>query len=368
MNETNVEPDAVVRESSTGQPLIVCTTLNSSPSWRWFAPRFGKARWEFFGGKPRNWLERTIKRPALAQWRACWESIQTARREHAALVISHDARVTFRCAQSARLQGLRIPHVAWGFNFTTLPRGAYRRLMASTFTQVDRFITYSTMERSLYADYFGIDPARIEVLLWGVGQPLVEPADTPLEPGDYICAVGGNARDYRALFAAMAQVPEIPLVAVLRPENVAGLEVPPNVRLHFNLPIGRTNNILAFSRFMVLPLAGSQVPCGHVTLVAAMHLKKAMIISNSQGVSDYVQDGVNSLLVPVGDATALASRIRELWNDPGRSAHGRRGASVRRRELFGGTDRQSLEAGLARLWIAGVASTRTPRGGKRGHH
>jgi hypothetical protein len=31
-----------------------------------------------------------------------------------------------------------------------------------------------------------------------------------------------------------------------------------------------------------------------------------------------VQDGVNSLLVPVGDATALASRIRELWNDPAR--------------------------------------------------
>jgi glycosyltransferase involved in cell wall biosynthesis len=44
-----------------------------------------------------------------------------------------------------------------------------------------------------------------------------------------------------------------------------------------------------------------------------------MIITNSQGVSDYVQDGVNSLLVPVGDATALATRIRELWNDPARS-------------------------------------------------
>ena len=66
MNETNVEPDAGVRESSTGQPLIVCTTLISDPSWRWFAPRFGQTRWEFFGVKPRNWLERTIKRPALA--------------------------------------------------------------------------------------------------------------------------------------------------------------------------------------------------------------------------------------------------------------------------------------------------------------
>ena len=70
---------------------------------------------------------------------------------------------------------------------------------------------------------------------------------------------------------------------------------------------------------MVLPLAGSEVPCGHVTLVAAMHLKKAMVISNSLGVSDYVQDGVNSLVVPVGDATALACSISELWNDPRRS-------------------------------------------------
>jgi glycosyltransferase involved in cell wall biosynthesis len=318
MNESNTEMDADVRKSCTGQPLIVCTSLNNS-SWRWFAPRFAQTRWEFFGVKPRNLLERKIKRPALASWRACWESIRTARREQAALVISHDARITFRCAQAARVQRVRIPHVAWGFNFTTLPRGAHRRLMASTFTQVDRFIAYSTMERSLYANYFGIDPARIDVVLWGVGRPHVEPVDTPLEPGDYICALGGNARDYRALFTAMAQVPEIPLAAVLRPENVAGLEVPPNVRLHFNVPSGRANNILAFSRFMVLPLAGSDVPCGHVTLVAAMHLKKAMIISNSLGVSDYAQDGVNCLLVPVGDAAALAFRIRELWNDPPRA-------------------------------------------------
>ncbi len=62
MYETIVEPDAAVRESSTGQPLIVCTTIISSPSWRWFAPRFDKARWEFFWVEPRNWLERTIER------------------------------------------------------------------------------------------------------------------------------------------------------------------------------------------------------------------------------------------------------------------------------------------------------------------
>jgi glycosyltransferase involved in cell wall biosynthesis len=175
------------------------------------------------------------------------------------------------------------------------------------------------MERMVYADYFGLDPARIEVALWGVRPPELEPPDSPLERGEYVCAMGGNARDYRTLFAAMARLPEVPLVAVVRPENVAGLEVPANVRLHYNLPRGQASNILGYSRFMVLPLAGSDVPCGHVTLVAGMFLGKAMIVTNSKGVLDYVEDGVNSLLVPVGDIDALAGRIRELWDDPERA-------------------------------------------------
>jgi glycosyltransferase involved in cell wall biosynthesis len=319
MNVSSVEKATETHRLIADRPLVVCATIGLDLSWKWFGPVFDRIRWEFFGANPRSWLERNVPRPSLSSWRACWEAIRTAQRQQAALVFSHDARITFRCAQSMRIQGARIPHVAWGFNFTSLPRGPLRRLMASAFTQVERFIVYSTMERSLYADYFGIDPSRIDVVLWGVGQPRVEPADVPLEQGDYICALGGNARDYRTLLAAMARVPEIPLVAILRPANVAGLKVPPNVRLHFNIPNGHANNILAYSRFMVLPLAGSDVPCGHVTLVAAMFLKKAMIISNSMGVSDYVDHGVNSLSVPVGDVDALALRIRELWDDPRRS-------------------------------------------------
>src|SRR5262245_57518609 len=125
--------------SQCDRPLVVCTTLIPYPSWRWFAPMFDRVRWEFFGLRPRNWLERTVKRTALASWRSCWDSIGTAHREHAALLISHDARVTFRCATAARLKRVQIPHVAWGFNFTTLPAGPQRRLMARAYRSVDRF-------------------------------------------------------------------------------------------------------------------------------------------------------------------------------------------------------------------------------------
>ena len=199
---TSNEQPANPSRAKAGQPLIVCTMLSIAPSWKWFAPIFDQVRWEFYGGDPRNWLEQDYA--ARLGVMAVVLGIGPGRpARDAAMVISHDGRVTSRVAVVARIHRLRVPHVAWGFNFTTLPRGPQRRLMAWAFTRVDRFIVYSTMERKLYAEYFGIDPRRVDVVLWGVGYPLVDPPDTPSETRDYICALGGNARDYRTLFAAM---------------------------------------------------------------------------------------------------------------------------------------------------------------------
>ena len=301
--------------SEGDKPLVVCASP-MSPSWRWFSHLFTEIQWQFFSAHPRNWLERRVHRPNLAATRSCWNAIEAARRDKAALLISLDPRVTFRCETFMHMRRFRIPHVAWGFNFNSLPHDRLRRLMERAFRRVDRFVVFSTMEKAIYSKYFGLDPDRIDVLLWGVGPPKSDPPDAPVEQGDYIAAVGGNSRDYRTLFAAMKRLPEIPLVAVLRPYNVANLEVPPNVRLHFNIASDKANNILQYSRFMVLPLAGSDVPCGHVTLVAAMYFHRAMIISDSQGIADYVKNDENGLLVPVGDADVLSRRISELWNDP----------------------------------------------------
>jgi glycosyltransferase involved in cell wall biosynthesis len=98
-----------------------------------------------------------------------------------------------------------------------------------------------------------------------------------------------------------------------------GLDPPGNVHVFTNIPYTDAMNVLAHSEFMVLPLASSEVPCGHVTLVAAMHLGKAFVITNSQGVADYVKHGENALAVPHADSGALAQAIEELWGAPERA-------------------------------------------------
>ena len=70
---------------------------------------------------------------------------------------------------------------------------------------------------------------------------------------------------------------------------------------------------------MALPLRGAEVPCGHVTLVSAMYLSKAIVVTDSAGVSDYVTEGITGLLCAPGDAAAMAKAVQTLWIDRARA-------------------------------------------------
>lgn len=295
---------------------IVCCTANNK-DWKWFSDRFDeqKLRWHIYNIQAQGLLEKYIQEPNLAMIRTCREAVGVVKREEADLLITHDPRVSFWCAFFAKLLGVKTEHIAYSFNFPDLPRGLKRRFMTGAFQDISQFIVYSKLEKQIYHDYFGIPLERIEVCLWSVGIPKFAP-ESPMEEGHYICAIGGNARDYQTLIAAMEKLPEIRLVLVARPNNLKKLNIPPNVKVLVNIPKEHCMNIIKYSRFMVLPLKGSQVPCGHVTLVAAMHLGKGFIITNSSGVSDYVVNDYNAITCEPFAPEILAESIRDLWNDP----------------------------------------------------
>jgi glycosyltransferase involved in cell wall biosynthesis len=138
-----------------------------------------------------------------------------------------------------------------------------------------------------------------------------------LQSGDYVCAVGGNARDYTTLGAVAERHPEIPQVWVVRPGNLTGLHLPPNVRVAANISYPASMNFLAHSRFMVLPLKSAEAPCGHVTLVSAMYLGKAIVATCSAGITDYVTEGETGLLCAAANVDSLEEHMLRLWNDPG---------------------------------------------------
>jgi glycosyltransferase involved in cell wall biosynthesis len=231
------------------------------------------------------------------------------------MIVTHGPSLAAWCSLFARILRLRIPIIAHTFNFAELPGLTKRLAFKHMLAKVDRLIVFSTLERRLYANVFELPEDRFDVVRWGARPPSIDPPDAPLQAGEYICAIGGNARDYRTLFEAARLLPDIRFVCVVRPHNLKNLHFPDNVSILTDLPVGRAMNVLKYSRLMVLPLLHSSVPCGHVTLVAAMHLGTPMVVTDSEGICDYVRSGYNALTVPAGSSEALADTSERLWND-----------------------------------------------------
>lgn len=289
------------------------------PGWNWLESRFA-ARPDL------GWTHVTVQTPRVPAWvprrrsferaSAAWVASKTSA-SGPSMLVSHGPRMTMYGAFASRARRERCPHLAYSFNFTSLPSGLERQAMSTAFGAVDKFVVFSTMERRLYSEFFEIEAERIDMIHWAVRPPSDAEADAPpLVAGDYICAIGSQGRDYRVLFDAMRRLPGIRLLLVATADSVAGLEPPSNVELRIRIPLAQAHNILANSRFMVLPLSGSDVPCGHVTLVAAMHRGKAMVATRSEGIADYLEEGVNGRMVAPKDAGELARVIGDLYAAP----------------------------------------------------
>lgn len=315
LSTTQIHHDRSSAIHSTSQ--IVCCTPFFGDQWTWFAHQLNdKPRnWHFFNDQPQNFLEKLLRQPSLAKIRASLQAVQAAKQYRAHLLFTFDPAMTFWCTVFSRWLGLEIEHIVHALNYPKLPTGIRHYLSKWAFTDVSQITVSSTVEQQIYSEYFDTPVERFQVNLWGINKPDVQPQE-PLIPGDYICAIGGNARDYQTLIVAMEKLPDIQLAVVVRPDNLKNLRIPPNVKVFVNLPTEHAMNILQYSRFMVLPLKGSKIPCGHVTLVAAMHLGKAFIITNSQGVSDYVFHDMNAITCEPFNPDALADAIHALWNDP----------------------------------------------------
>lgn len=289
------------------------------PAWNWLS---GSAR----SAQALHWAHASAQSVALPPWLprattlrraiAGWRGVGLLGADRGSLLVSHGPRMTMYGALAARLRRRATRHLAYSFNFTQLPQGRARRVMSTALRTVDRFVCFSQMERRLYARHFDLDPERIDMIHWAARPPRVDPAAPARIPGDYVSALGSQGRDYATLLTAMRSLPAIRLVVVATAESLAGLQIPANVEVLTDIPLEQAMNVLQRSRFTMVPLHGTEVPCGHVTLVSAMHCARASIVSASSGVADYIEDGVTGLTVPVADAPALARAVERLWSDP----------------------------------------------------
>lgn len=69
------------------------------------------------------------------------------------------------------------------------------------------------------------------------------------------------------------------------------------------------------ARLVVVPLAQCDYAAGVNGVLEAMAMGKTSVVMQTNGLAEYVQDGVANRTVPPGDVESLADALRSLWAD-----------------------------------------------------
>jgi glycosyltransferase involved in cell wall biosynthesis len=294
---------------------VVSVFCDSTPDWRWFEADSGDAvRWVFTSEAPASLIERKIRKPKLSRIFGALRCALQAKRDGSAALAAHGEYGTMWLGAALRLLHMKQPLLSFSFHYTELPTGMKLLISRWSLQQVARFAVHSEAERARYAQHLGLPVERFELVRWGVRPPPVTSAP-PLFAGDYICALGKNARDYRTMIAALAKLPQVQCVVVAQPFNLEGIAIPENVKVVCNIPLAEADNILQYSQFMLLPLDTGETSCGHITIVAAMHLGKTVVATDSIGIADYFPDGYEAPKPAAGDVDGWVRAIETLTAD-----------------------------------------------------
>ncbi|MEO1135398.1 MAG: glycosyltransferase [Pseudomonadota bacterium] len=303
----------------TTPPIRIATISNNpDPNWAWLRDLMGD---DFIvSGRPLEWRPYSTaaaspRLAALERWRSARALARDANETPFDLIVSHGPWTTAWTQWVVQPAKLGQRHLAFSFNFTDLPTGLRKALMQRAFDKVDAFAVFTDAEQELYPDYFRIDRSKFLRAPWGVAPPLNSEQSRIIE-GDYFAALGGEARDYKVLCDVARALPEIRFVAVARPHNFAGLMPPENLDVRFNLPFDAAWGVVQHAKAALIPLRSRQTPCGLVTLVGAMHLGKAQIVTNAAGTGEYLRHEETGILVPAGDADAFVAAVARLDQDP----------------------------------------------------
>jgi glycosyl transferase family 1 len=171
------------------------------------------------------------------------------------------------------------------------------------------FCVLSSWERDRFPQTWGVPPDRVRFTPFcrTISDRELE---LPVSEDGGVFAGGDSMRDYGPLLAAAAEISAPVTIASrkLRP----GPDAPPNLFVGQVSPERFEELNRAASVVVVALEDSSDRSAGQQTYLNAMALGKPVVVTDAPGVRDYVKDNETGLIVPLGDADAMAAAIRRL--------------------------------------------------------
>lgn len=240
-------------------------------------------------------------------------------------------------------------HVTIGHKPSTGKKRLFFQNLAA-WRQMETLFVYATTQYDFAKDVLKIPQERLKLFHFHADNRFYRPMpEIPVDPLQ-ISAAGLEWRDYPTLIEAVRDMPDLKVkLAAASPwskhtNETADRTLPPNVdarRYEYN----DLRTLYASSSFVVVPLYENDFQAGITTMLEAMAMGKAIIVTQTTGQTDVIIDGENGLTVAPGDVAGWKNAISRLRNDS------------ELRERLGRNARLWVEknAGLDR-WVADIAT------------
>jgi glycosyltransferase involved in cell wall biosynthesis len=219
-------------------------------------------------------------------------------------------------------------HVLIGHRLSARKKKPFMQLLHS---QMDAIFVYATTQKDYAEKVLRIPARKLHLIPFHADTRFFQPM-----PGvaveRRISSAGLELRDYPTLIEAVRGLDvDVRLAAASpwskRKSETAGQTLPPNVSAR-SYNYHELRELYASSQFIVVPLYENDFQAGVTTMLEAMAMGKAIIVTRTRGQRDVIQHGINGVYVSPGDPGALRDAIGSLLASPNQRAQ--LGANARR--------------------------------------
>ena len=244
------------------------------------------------------------------------------------VIFSNGENVSIPLAALLKVLSRRPKHVLIGHRLSAAKK---KLLLRALHPQMDAIFLYAMTQKAYAESVLGIPSEKLHLMPFHADSRFYHPMPE-VRPERRISSAGLELRDYPTLIEAVRGLDvDVRLAAASpwskRKNETASRELPANVQAR-GYGYRELRDLYAISQFVVVPLYETDFQAGVTTILEAMAMGKAVVVSRTRGQRDVIQDGVNGIYVPPGDVAALRRAIVGLLEHPEEAA--RLGTNARR--------------------------------------
>lgn len=259
-----------------------------------------------------SWHSRKSNITGLRGWAAYWGQAKRT------LATPSDGIITV-FPQLAVMAGLQMklarddrPLIAWCFNLGACYPGLKQKLSKAALEPVSKFIVHSTAEVAAYSTWLNLPREKFVFVPLQRGDFPIEEEEETEDP--FILSIGSAKRDYATFFKAVERL-GYKTVVIASELAIQGLTVPDNVTVLHNISHADCRRYAQKARINVVPINNNKTASGQVTVIEAMKFGRPVIASSCIGTVDYINHGVDGILVEPASVDELSATIDALWHD-----------------------------------------------------